>query len=133
MFPAREKVYIGAKNSSNFSIVKCRFFVWHCTNYIEYFSSTQWTAFDWKTIFPKKDKLRSCCTQDLSYKIQIIQSSPLLNLFPKMVTLRNKRKLAAVSREVQEYARSSQSQNLSAPGISEEDIAQVSEEIEKSY
>ena len=47
-----------------------------------------------------------------------------------MATLKNKRKLAAVSRETQEYPRKSQSQNSSAPGITEEYIAQVSEEIE---
>ena len=47
-----------------------------------------------------------------------------------MATLRNKRKLAAVSRERQEYPRNSQSQNSSAPGTTEEYIAQVSEEIE---
>ena len=47
-----------------------------------------------------------------------------------MVTLRNRRKLAAVSGETQECARNSQSQNLSAPGITEEYIAEVSEEVE---
>ena len=48
-----------------------------------------------------------------------------------MATLRNKRKLAAVLRKTQEYPRNSQSQNSSAPGITEEYIAQVSEEIER--
>ena len=47
-----------------------------------------------------------------------------------MATLRNNRKLAAVSRDTQEYPRISQSQNSSAPGITEEYITQVSEEIE---
>ena len=47
-----------------------------------------------------------------------------------MATLRNRRKLAAVSRETQEYPRNSQSQNSSAPGITVEYIVQVSEEIE---
>ena len=47
-----------------------------------------------------------------------------------MATLRNKRKSAAVSRETQEYPRNSQSQNSSAPRITEEYIAQVSENIE---
>ena len=40
------------------------------------------------------------------------------------------KKLAAVSREAQEYPRSSQSRNKSALGITEEYIAEVSEEIE---
>ena len=47
-----------------------------------------------------------------------------------MATLRNKRKLAAVARETQEYPRNNQSQNSAAPGITEDFIAQVSEEIE---
>ena len=48
-----------------------------------------------------------------------------------MATLRNKRKLAAVTRETQEeHPRNSQSQNTSVPRINEEFITQVSEEIE---
>ena len=47
-----------------------------------------------------------------------------------MSTLRNKRKLAAVARETQEYARNNQSQISAAPGLTEDFRAQVSEEIE---
>ena len=47
-----------------------------------------------------------------------------------MVTLRIKRKLAAMVRETQEYPRNNQSQNSAAPGITEDCIAQVSEEIQ---
>ena len=47
-----------------------------------------------------------------------------------MATLRNRRKLAAVPRETQEYPRNSQSQNSSAPGITEEYRAKLSEDIE---
>ena len=48
-----------------------------------------------------------------------------------MATLRNKRKLAAVTRETQEeHPRNGQSRNTSVPRISEEYITQVSEEIE---
>ena len=47
-----------------------------------------------------------------------------------MATLSNKRKLAAVSREIRENTRNSQSQNTLDPGMAEEYIAQVSEEIE---
>ena len=52
--------------------------------------------------------------------------------FPsKMATLRNKRKLAAVTRETQEeHSRSGQSQNTSVPRINEEYITQLSEELE---
>ena len=48
-----------------------------------------------------------------------------------MATLRNKRKLAAVTRETQEeYPRNGQSRNTSVPRINEEYITQLSEEIE---
>ena len=48
-----------------------------------------------------------------------------------MATLRNKRKLAAVTRETQkEYPRNGQSRNTSVPRSNEEYITQVSEEIE---
>ena len=48
-----------------------------------------------------------------------------------MATLRNKRKLAAVTRETQEEnLRNGQSRNTSVPRINEEYITQVSEEIE---
>ena len=48
-----------------------------------------------------------------------------------MTTLRNKRKLAAVTRETQEEKpRNGQSRNTSVPRINEEDITQVFEEIE---
>ena len=48
-------------------------------------------------------------------KIQIIQSSPLSNLFPENCNMGNMRKLAAVSSERQEYPRNGHSQNISAP------------------
>ena len=46
-----------------------------------------------------------------------------------MATLRNKKKLAAMARETQQYPRNNQSENSAAPGITEDYIAQVSEEI----
>ena len=50
-----------------------------------------------------------------------------------MATLRNKRNLAAVIRETQEeHLRNGQSRNTSVPRINEENITQVSEEIEGS-
>ena len=48
-----------------------------------------------------------------------------------MSTLRYKRQLAAVPGETQEDSRNSQSQNTFVPGITEEYIMQVSEEIEE--
>ena len=51
-----------------------------------------------------------------------------------MATLRNKRKLAAVTRETQEeHPRNGQSRNTCVPRINEEYITQVSEEIENRF
>ena len=47
-----------------------------------------------------------------------------------MATLRNKRKLAAVSRETPEGARSSRAENVLDPESTQDYISQVSEEIE---
>ena len=47
-----------------------------------------------------------------------------------MATLRNKRKLAAVSRLTTENTRNNQSQNTLNPGMAEKYITQVSEEVE---
>ena len=47
-----------------------------------------------------------------------------------MATLRNKRKLAAVSRETPENTRNSPSKNTLDPGFAQQYISQVSEEIE---
>ena len=47
-----------------------------------------------------------------------------------MATLRNKRKLAAVSRETLEGSRSSRTQNILDPELAQDYISQVSEEIE---
>ena len=47
-----------------------------------------------------------------------------------MATSRNKKKLAAMARETHEYPKNNQSLNSPAPGITEEYIALVSEEIE---
>ena len=49
-----------------------------------------------------------------------------------MATLKNKRKLAAVSRETPENTRNTQSQNTLDPRMAQEYISQVSKEIEGS-
>ena len=61
-----------------------------------------------------------------------MQSSKLLSFsfLRIMATVRNKRKLAAVSRDTQESARKGQSQNTFVPGLTEEYITQGSEEVE---
>ena len=48
-----------------------------------------------------------------------------------MATLRNKRKLAAVSRETPEGSRNSRAQNVLDPELTRDYISQVSEEIEE--
>ena len=65
-------------------------------------------------------------------KQKLIQFSQLRSILPsKMATLRNKRKLAAVTRETQEeHSRNGQSRNTSVPRVNEEHITQVSEKIE---
>ena len=47
-----------------------------------------------------------------------------------MATLRNKRKLAAVSRETPESTRSGRAQNILDPELTQDYISQISEEIE---
>ena len=47
-----------------------------------------------------------------------------------MATLRNKRKLAAVSRETPEVSRSSRAQNVLDPESAQDYVSQISEEIE---
>ena len=47
-----------------------------------------------------------------------------------MATLRNKRKLAAVSRETPESTRSGRTQSILDPELTQDYISQVSEEIE---
>ena len=47
-----------------------------------------------------------------------------------MVTLRNKRKLAAASKETPKFTRNSQSQNTLDPGMAQRDFCQVSKGIE---
>ena len=60
-----------------------------------------------------------------------IQSLPLSSTsFKRTATLKNKRKLLAVSKETQELTRNGQLYNTIVPGVAEEYITQVSEEIE---
>ena len=66
----------------------------------------------------------------LKYKIKF--SLHHWQIFPSrnMATLRNKKKLAAVSRETPECSRGSRGQNVLDPELTKEYISQVSEEIE---
>ena len=71
-----------------------------------------------ETFNNKRNKINSVFTTD--------------KIFPSrnMATLRNKRKLAAVSRETPEGSRSSRGQNVLDPELIQDYISQVSEEIE---
>ena len=61
-----------------------------------------------------------------------IQSSSLIKLSPSLIaTLRNKRNLAAVSRETPEGTRSSRAQNALDPELTQDYFSEVSEGIEE--
>ena len=62
------------------------------------------------------------------FSLHHCQDFPLRN----MATLRNKRKLAAVSRQTHEGSRSSRGRNVLDPELTQAYISQVSEEIEGS-
>ena len=68
----------------------------------------------------------------VEHNITLIQSSLLTELFSLsiMATLRNKRKLASVSRETPEISGNSRSQNTLDPELAQDYISQVSEDIE---
>ena len=72
-----------------------------------------------RSLLKIKIKLNSVFTAD---KISFLSK--------KMATLRNKRKLAAVSRETPEGSRGSRGRNVLDPELTQDYISQVSEEIE---
>ena len=81
-----------------------------------------------ETLFPHNKRRSSLLIKDRDQ----IQSSSLIKIFPfsLMATLRNKRKLAAISRETPEGTRSSRAQNALDPDLTQDYISQVSGEIE---
>ena len=81
-----------------------------------------------ETLFPHNKRRSSLLIKDRDQ----IQSSSLIKLFPfsLMATLRNKRKLAAISRETPEGTRSSRAQNALDPELTQDYISQVSGRIE---
>ena len=83
------------------------------------------TCFDWKPTF------LSCVILNLRSESNSVFKTVEIFAFSKiMATRKNKRKLAALARETQEYPGNNQSQNSAAPGITEDYIAQVSKKIE---
>ena len=86
-----------------------------------------------ENISPLKRKVTFHHDQELNPEIKFIQSTPLLSFFhlPKLwQRKKNERKLVAVSRETQDITKNSRSQNTFIPGMTEEYITQVPEEIE---
>ena len=80
-----------------------------------------------KTLFPHSKRRSSLLIKNKSQ----IQSSPVSKLFPSlMATLRNKKTLAAVSKETPEGTRNSRAQNALDPELTHDYISQVSQKIE---
>ena len=78
--------------------------------------------------FPHKEEINNSLKN-----LKSIQFSQLTNFSLRvMATLRNRRKLVAVSGEKPKNTRNNESQNTLNPGMAEEYIIQVSEEIEGS-
>ena len=77
----------------------------------------------------KTNLLEHCYSQFDEQKNSVFTT---VEFFPssKIIATIKKRKLAAMARETQEYPSNNQSENSAAPGITEDYIAQVSEEIE---
>ena len=76
--------------------------------------------------------IHSCYDFELESLIKkSIQFPKLLNYFPQMGTIPNKKKLEAFNRENQEeHPRNNMSRDTNAPRVNEEYIAQVSEKFE---
>ena len=80
-----------------------------------------------KTFFPHTKRRSLLIIKDkIKFSLHHWQVFPSRN----MATLRNKRKLAAVSRETPESSRSGRGQTVLNPELTQEYISQVSEEIE---
>ena len=81
-----------------------------------------------ESLFPQKRKDRHFCYEikKNQFNLHNWQSFSLRN----MATSRNKRKRATVSRETSEKTRNSQSKNKLDPGMAQQYISQVSEEID---
>ena len=95
----------------------------------------------WVLLFSENRLLTVCTIETLSLRFRgdhlLIRNTNIFSLhhwqdFPSrnMATLRNKRKLAAVSRETPEGSRSSRGRNVIDPELTQDYISQVSEEIE---
>ena len=83
-----------------------------------------------ETISSLKKKLHFRCIQEIIWKCKSFLSSLLLNFSPKMVILRNKWKLAAVTRETQEDFVNSRSQNTSVPEITDDYTRHIFEQFD---
>ena len=111
-------------------------FVYHCTKLLDYFCLTELTLIGPKLFYFKRKNYIFVELKNCFKNHKLSQSSSLLNFLPKMAKLRSKRKLAAMARQTQEYPRKNQSQNSSAPGITEEYIKlpmRLREELLRNY
>ena len=123
-YVCRQREGVNRRNKSTIILMK------YCTVIYNHFSSN--FQFDqlllignllfWKTTFSVALKTIWDAKNSISATVEIFPSSRI------MATLWNQKKLAALSREIQEYPKNNQSQNLAAPGITQDLTAQLSEE-----
>ena len=131
----RVKNYVSRQGKVQIGRTKLLFLLWFLDTtfqaWLNTFCSTQLLFVDLKLVsFIKENSHFSSNAKLFFVKYKILWSSPLLNLFSKRATLENSWKIAAMSKETQEYPKNNQLQNSFAPGINEEYIGQVSAEIE---
>ena len=120
MFPSKEKVKIGETK------VLLLLYNFVASGTVLIFSKTLTACFDWNLSFILRVDIRAGYIIKIHFSLHNWQNFSLRF----MATLRNKKKLAAVSRETPENTRNSQSQNTLDPGMAQEYISQVSEQIE---
>ena len=120
MFPTKEKVKIGE--------TKVLLLIY---KFVAFWFCTQFEMIHWLLLL----KPFSLIIQEIDISVTSLKNQFNLHnweifSFRILAILRNKRKLAAVSRETPENTRKSQSENTLDPGMAEEFIAHVSEKIE---
>ena len=107
--------------------------LWYCGNKICRFATFSTVTVSGKINFSRRKFITSLEKPSIHLKNEnLSQSSELLSfiLLKTVATLRNRRKLAAVSRDTQENTRKSQTQDTFTPGVTKEYITHVSEESE---
>ena len=120
MFPAKERYKKGK--------YKYSYFYLKCSPSVLYLSINHLTVCNYsETLIPHNKKRPILFIKDKDKT----QSSPLIKLLPSLLeTLRNEKKLAAVSRGTPESTRNSRGQNTFDPDLTQDYNSQVSQEIE---